>query len=79
MGCDFCLNTGYRGRTGIFEMFEVDEDVRKLILDQAPSAEMKNLTLSKGMVSLSESARQKVLKGISTTEEIRKVIYTGKD
>jgi type IV pilus assembly protein PilB len=79
VGCDFCLNTGYRGRTGIFEMFEVDEDVRKAILDQAPSAEMKNLTLSKGMVSLSESARQKVLQGVSTTEEIRKVIYTGKD
>lgn len=79
VGCDFCRNTGYRGRIGIFEMFEIDEDIRKLILDQAPSAEMKNLTLSKGMVSLSESARQKVLQGVSTTEEIRKVIYTGKD
>lgn len=78
-GCEFCLNTGYKGRTGIFEVFEVDDDVRRLILEQVPSSEIKKLALSKGMQSLSEAGRQKVLQGISTIEEVRRVIYTGKD
>jgi type II secretory ATPase GspE/PulE/Tfp pilus assembly ATPase PilB-like protein len=78
-GCDYCLNTGYYGRTGIFEVFEMDEDVRKLVLAQVPSSDIKNLTLSKGMKSLSESGREKVIQKVSTVDDLRRVIYTGKD
>jgi type II secretory ATPase GspE/PulE/Tfp pilus assembly ATPase PilB-like protein len=78
-GCDYCLNTGYYGRTGIFEIFEMDEDVRKLVLAQAPSTEIKDMTLSKGMKSLSESGREKVIEKVSTVDDLRRVIYTGKD
>lgn len=78
-GCNLCRNTGYRGRTGIFEIFEVDEDIRRLILDKAPASEVKKAALAKGMRPLSEMGRENVLQGITTTEEVRRVIYTGKD
>ncbi len=78
-GCNFCHDTGYQGRIGIFELFKVDEDVGKLILAQAPSNEIKKLAISKGMIPLSESVRQKVLQGISTVEEIERVIHLGRD
>jgi len=78
-GCDFCHDSGYRGRIGIFELFEVDEDIGRLILDKAASSDIKKLALSKGMVPLIESARQKVLQGITTIEDMRRVIYVGRD
>ena len=78
-GCDVCHDTGYTGRIGIFEIFEIDEDIRRLILAKVPSGEIKALALTKWMKSLGEMGREKVLQGISTTEEVRRVIYTGKD
>ncbi|MFC1717348.1 GspE/PulE family protein, partial [Candidatus Poribacteria bacterium] len=78
-GCDLCQNTGYGGRAGIFEIFEVDEDIRRLILAKSPASEIKKAALAKGMKSLGEMGREKVLQGISTTEEVRRVIYTGKE
>ena len=78
-GCDYCLRTGYRGRTAVFEIFEVDEDVRKLILAQASANEIKRLAMEKGMKPLNVMGREAVLQGISTIEEIRRTIYTGKD
>jgi len=78
-GCDVCHNTGYSGRTGLFETFEIDEDIRKLILTKASSGEVRKAALAKGMKPLSEMGREKLLQGITTTEEIRRVIYTSID
>lgn len=78
-GCDFCLNTGYRGRTGIFEIFEMDENIGKLVLGQASSMDIRNMAVSKGMRSLREMGQEKVIQGITTTEELRRVIYTGRE
>jgi len=75
-GCNFCFNTGYRGRTGIFEVLKIDEDIRGLILTQAPASEIRKVALTKGMKSLREMGREKVLQGISTVEEVQRVIYT---
>ncbi len=79
--CELCgVNNhaqGWRDDKGRF--FEIDEDIRRLILAKAPSSEIKALALTKGMKSLGEMGREKVLQGISTTEEVRRVIYTGKD
>jgi len=77
-GCEFCRNTGYRKRTGIFEIFEIDDDIRRLVLAQAPTSEIEKAALAKGMKSLGDSGREKVLQGISTLDEVRRVVYIGK-
>jgi len=78
-GCNFCFNTGYRGRTGIFELLKIDDDIRGLILTQAPTSEVEKMALAKGMQSLRESGREKILQGISTVEEVQRVTYVGSD
>jgi type IV pilus assembly protein PilB len=74
-GCNFCLNTGYRGRTGVFEILEIDEGIRQLILAQAPANEIRKMALAEGMESLCEMGREKVLQGISTVEEVQRATY----
>jgi len=74
-GCDFCRRTGYKGRTGIYEVFELDEEVRRLILTQAPTSEIRKLALEKGMRSLSRVGKEKILEGVSTMEEVERVVY----
>jgi len=78
-GCDFCHNTGFKGRTGVHEILEVDEDIRRLIIAQAPSGEVKRVAREKGMKTLSEMGREKVLKGTSSFEEVHRVIYIGEE
>lgn len=78
-GCEYCRNTGYRGRTGVYEVFEVDDDIRRLIIAQAPTSEIKKMALAKGMKSLSYNGRQKVLQGISTFEEVQRVVYLNEE
>ncbi len=74
-GCNFCFDTGYRGRRGIYEILRIDEDIRELILAQAPASEIKRAALAKGMKSLREMGREQVLQGISTIEEVQRVTY----
>jgi len=74
-GCNFCFDTGYRGRRGIYEILRIDEDIRELILAQAPASEINRTALAKGMRSLREMGREQVLQGISTIEEVQRVTY----
>ena len=72
-GCPNCQNTGYVGRLGIFELMVVDDDIRKLILDNADSTAIKAESRRKGMITLREDGADKVLKGITTIEEVSRV------
>lgn len=78
-GCSFCFNTGYRGRAGIFELLRVDDEIRGLILAQAPASEVEKVALARGMKSLREMGQEKVLQGISTVEELQKATYVEED
>ena len=51
-GCDECRGTGYRGRTGIYELFDIDEDVRSLILRRVSAREIRRHAIERGMVTL---------------------------
>jgi general secretion pathway protein E len=74
LGCDQCRKTGYRGRSGIYELFVVDEAVRGLILRKAPTHEIRKVAVEQGgMISLREDAWAKALAGITTVEEILRV------
>ena len=69
-GCVKCRGTGYRGRTGIFEVMQVTPRVRKLIEEKAPAQDIKRESLNDGMLTLREYAIKKMARGETTFEEI---------
>ena len=69
-GCPDCNKTGYRGRFGIFEMFVIDDEVRKLIYDKVSSSVLRNRAREVGMRTLREDGARKVLAGLTTAEEV---------
>lgn len=69
-GCNECNKGGYRGRFGIFEIFLVDDEVRKLINDRAPTTVLRARAREMGMRTLREDGARKVLGGMTTTEEV---------
>ncbi len=75
-GCDACFQTGYLGRTGVFEILGVDYEVRDAILKDKAPAELMELARSKGMKTLEERATLKVLRGETTVEEMHRVLTT---
>jgi type II secretory ATPase GspE/PulE/Tfp pilus assembly ATPase PilB-like protein len=72
-GCADCRGTGYRGRTGIYEMFVVTEDVRSLVLRKAPTGEIRRYATDHGMVTLRADGWRKALAGVTTLEEVLRV------
>lgn len=73
-GCFHCNYKGYLGRTVVCEIFFVDEELAKIIAEDAPLSEIYNKARDRGMKSLREDGREKVLKGITTVEEIKRVV-----
>ena len=71
-GCSACKNTGYRERIGIFELLVVNDQIRKLIADKASSNIIKKIAVEAGMKTLRDDGLDKVLKGITTPEEVIK-------
>jgi len=69
-GCDNCSGTGCRGRMGIFEVFVIDDDSRKLIYDKAPASVLRARAREMGMRTLREDGVRKVLAGLTTPEEV---------
>ncbi len=72
-GCAKCLNSGYRGRSGIFELLTVDEEMRKIILECRSANEIKTRARSMGMKTLREMGIEKIKEGITTPQEILRV------
>jgi general secretion pathway protein E len=72
-GCERCFGTGYKGRVGIFEMMELNEDIRKRIMANADAGELTLLARKHGMRSLREDGWQKVAAGVTTAEEVIRV------
>jgi len=72
-GCEFCAGIGYKGRVGLFEILVIDRDIRRLIAKQAPEAEIMQTARAKGMKTLLQDGLQKVRKGITTLEEVKRV------
>ncbi|ACZ19287.1 type II secretion system protein E [Thermanaerovibrio acidaminovorans DSM 6589] len=70
VGCDECRNTGYKGRTALFEIMMVDEEIKRAIAEGAPVYEIRKLAISKGMTTLRRAGIKKVLDGITSIEEM---------
>ena len=69
-GCEKCNNTGYKGRVGLYEVMEVTEELRELILVGASSLELRRKAVDEGMITLRSSGLRKVKEGVTTIEEI---------
>ncbi len=73
-GCDACNGTGYRGRVGIFEVMEMSETIERLTVERASTDEIKKVAIAEGMLTLREEGMEKVKQGITSIEEIMRVI-----
>ena len=71
-GCDTCLNTGYKGRVGLYETMEVTDELRELIIIGASAIELRRKAIEGGMITLRGSGLAKLRQGITTVEEVVK-------
>ena len=69
-GCESCRDTGYRGRIGLFEVMEITEPLREMIIGRASAREIRRQATEEGMLSLRQSGLQKIAAGLSTVEEV---------
>ncbi|MFH1360546.1 MAG: GspE/PulE family protein [Candidatus Omnitrophota bacterium] len=74
-GCDYCYQTGFRGRVAVFEVMRVTPAIQKLVLERKSSTEIKELAVQEGMKTLQANGVGKVVNKISTFEEVKRVIY----
>jgi type II secretory ATPase GspE/PulE/Tfp pilus assembly ATPase PilB-like protein len=74
-GCEACNNTGFRGRTAIYEILEIDKNIRNNILQRDSVDQIKESAVKKGMRTLRTAGWQKVIDGITTVEEVMRVSH----
>jgi general secretion pathway protein E len=72
-GCSDCAQTGYRGRTGIYELLLLNDEIRRLIVAKADAAAIKQAAVANDMSTLREEGAAKVLAGVTTTEEVVRI------
>lgn len=72
-GCSNCFNTGYKDRTGIYELLPINDDIRELIMQRKSASEIRSLALKSGFRTLRMDGINKVLKGITTIDEVLRV------
>lgn len=73
-GCPYCNGTGYRGRVGIYEVMTVSEAIERLIVERKSADEIMRVASAEGMVTLREDGLERVLQGVTSIEEISRVI-----
>jgi len=73
-GCNVCGGSGFRGQIGIFEVFMVSENIRQLLLRLAPVSEIRSKAIEEGMITMFEDGLKKVERGVTTIEEILRVV-----
>ena len=72
-GCVNCVNTGFKGRTGIYEIMIIDDEIRSMITKGVDSSMIKHAAINKGMTTLKEDGIKKIVGGVTTIKEILRV------
>jgi general secretion pathway protein E len=72
-GCNLCMQTGFRGRSAIFEILTVDDEIKKLVLKTSDANQINELAVKQGMITLQKDGIEKMLSGITTIEEVLRV------
>lgn len=75
-GCDACMNSGYLGRTGIFEILPMSDNIRELLIKSATAAEIRARAIDEGMVTLARDGMLKAKDGITTPDEVLRTAYS---
>jgi type IV pilus assembly protein PilB len=75
-GCELCRGTGYRGRIGVFELMVMNAEIAELIVKRASAGQIREAALAAGMTTLQEDGFSKVLAGITTVEDLQRVVFT---
>jgi len=75
-GCNLCANTGYRGRTGIFEFLVISDDIRKMLRNNAGAGEIKAQALAEGMITMKRDGMLKVKEGITSVSEVLRSVFS---
>jgi type IV pilus assembly protein PilB len=75
-GCGQCQNTGFKGRIAIFEMVELNSEIRELAFTKAPTVELRKAAIASGMRTLMEDGKIKIFRGITTPKEVAKIAQT---
>jgi type II secretory ATPase GspE/PulE/Tfp pilus assembly ATPase PilB-like protein len=73
IGCKECGRSGYKGRTGIFEVMEISDRLRNLIVSKVSSSALRNAAIEEGLKTLLSEGIKKILAGITTVEEVMRV------
>ena len=76
MGCNLCAGTGYRGRTALFEILVMSEEIRKMVLDNASANEIKEKALGENMTTLKRDGMLKVKEGITSVSEVLRNVFS---
>ena len=69
-GCEQCGDTGYKGRCGLYEVMQISETLREMILSGATALELRDQAIQEGMLTLRMSGMQKIRDGVATVEEV---------
>jgi type IV pilus assembly protein PilB len=69
-GCEKCTNTGYKGRVGLYEVMELTDELKELVLVGASSLELRKKAVEEGMITLRQSGVRKIKEGVTTIEEV---------
>ena len=74
VGCDHCLETGFRGRTGVFELLDMNDAIRRLIASGSPETVIRQTAIESGMVPIGQDGMSKVLAGETCIDEVQRVL-----
>jgi len=75
-GCTQCQNTGFKGRIAIFEMFEMNNEIRELAFKRAPTTELRKAAKAAGMRTLMHDGKMKIFNGVTTPAEVVRITQT---
>jgi len=75
-GCERCNDTGYKGRIGIYEMMTINEEIAEMMVRRTSLTELRNAAIANGMKTLQDDGLRKVLAGITTPDEVQRVVFT---
>lgn len=73
-GCDQCGNTGYKGRIGVFEIFQIDDAIERMILERPSEADVHKAAIQQGMLTMQQDGALKTLEGITSWEEVKRIV-----
>ncbi len=78
-GCEKCLSKGYLGRTGLYEFLEITPEIRTMIVERKDAQAIKSAAMKSGFITLQKNAAEKIIKGITTIEEVLRVTQKDSD